>query len=862
MSMSMSFVPGSALGDDLEARRDDLLDHPDPSYNGIDFVDVDPDDHTRLRVTFLRPVPADPDDATRDAYGLADDPAERIVITGGTRVVDITAVSATRAADDRIDVVVDRAGDLGTYVLSLAADQLDPVLCTLELSFAAACPTDVDCETEESCPPATYDEPLIDYLARDYASFRRLLVDLATIRNPRWVEDNPADLAVAVLEALAYEGDRLAYFQDAVATEAYLATARTRRSVRRHARLVDYAMHDGRNAWTTVHFTVTADGTVPAGTPVTTKVSQPLSPGASALPGVLLAPDELGPLAMATDPPTLELPAALRSVAVFETTHDAACSTLNNEIQVHTWGRGSAALPAGCTEAYLFSVDATGVASRPVLVDGDLLLLEEVRGTTSPGRAADANRSHRQVVRLEGSPEEAVDALYAGTLEAGDDGTFDLVRTASVTDGLPLLRVRWRDTDALAFTLCVSTTDEDGSPIRSVGVARGNLALADHGMSVTEGLTPLVEGRTPVELLPSLGPLTQQAADRVDLAAGAGECVPAVTVVVESPTGRTDTYAPVLDLLDSGPFDRHLVAEVDDDGEAVLRFGDGEYGADPAGALGYTATYRVGNGLGGNVGADALVHVALDATAAGVPAVVAVRNPLAATGGVAQETIDEVRVAAPEAFRADQRRAVTEADYAAAALRLDSVQGAVARFRWTGSWWTVQVGIDPADPDQLVNGSDGRTTLSPELEEAVLEHLSVFRQAGYDLDLQAPSFVPVELDLDICVAAGHFRSDVLAAVRSALGASVLADGSPGWFHPANWTFGTALRLSSVYAAVESVEGVDSLTVTTLRRLGQPDNGELDRAILTTGAWEIVRCDNDPSFPEHGVLRLTAHGGKG
>src|SRR5262249_41678147 len=38
------------------------------------------------------------------------------------------------------------------------------------------------------------------------------------------------------------------YFQDAVASEAYLGTARRRVSVRRHLRLVDYRLHEGCNA--------------------------------------------------------------------------------------------------------------------------------------------------------------------------------------------------------------------------------------------------------------------------------------------------------------------------------------------------------------------------------------------------------------------------------------------------------------------------------------------------------------------------------------------------------------------------------------------------------------------------------------
>src|SRR4029453_5462372 len=63
-----------------------------------------------------------------------------------------------------------------------------------------------------------------------------------------WTERTPADAGIALVELLAYVADELSYRQDAVATEAYLATARRRTSLRRHARLVDYLVHEGSNA--------------------------------------------------------------------------------------------------------------------------------------------------------------------------------------------------------------------------------------------------------------------------------------------------------------------------------------------------------------------------------------------------------------------------------------------------------------------------------------------------------------------------------------------------------------------------------------------------------------------------------------
>src|SRR5262249_13902450 len=156
---------------------------------------------------------------------------------------------------------VDPAGDFSTYWLSLGWQRepdgswvhvipfLDPPFSLAPINFKAGCPVDFDCPPAEVCPPEALDEPLIDYLAKDYASFRQLLLDRLPELNPGWLERSPADLGIALVELLAYAGDHLSYFQDAVANEAYLDTARQRESARRHARLVDYRMHDGRNAW-------------------------------------------------------------------------------------------------------------------------------------------------------------------------------------------------------------------------------------------------------------------------------------------------------------------------------------------------------------------------------------------------------------------------------------------------------------------------------------------------------------------------------------------------------------------------------------------------------------------------------------
>ena len=86
------------------------------------------------------------------------------------------------------------------------------------------------------------------------------MLDRLSVIEPNWRERNPADIHMALVELLAYVGDYLSYYQDAVATEAYLGTARKRLSVKRHVRLLDYFLHEGNNARAWVLLKVTPGG--------------------------------------------------------------------------------------------------------------------------------------------------------------------------------------------------------------------------------------------------------------------------------------------------------------------------------------------------------------------------------------------------------------------------------------------------------------------------------------------------------------------------------------------------------------------------------------------------------------------------
>jgi predicted phage baseplate assembly protein len=236
-----------------------------------------------------------------------------------------------------------------------------------------------------------------------------------------------------------------------------------------------------------------------------------------------------------------------------------------------------------------------------------------------------------------------------------------------------------------------------------------------------------------------------------------------------------------------------------------------------------------------------------------------VRNPLPARGGVDPESIEHVRQSAPYAFRT-QERAVTPADYEEIATRQDvmkrcglDVQRAAATLRWTGSWHTMFLTVD------RLAGANVDADFEPKLRGC----LERYRMAGQDLEVDGPHYVSLEVEMTVCVKPDYFRSDVKAALLEVLSNGDLPDGRRGLFHPDNFTFGQTVYLSPLYAAAQAVPGVASVHITKFQRQGTPgaDTEALDKGNLTLGRLEIARLDNDPNFPEHGVLRLSMGGGK-
>lgn len=820
-----------------ERRREAVRNHP--TLNGIDFLEVldhsaptEADRQRKLELHFVKPL---------GTLTLA--PAN-IRIEGGERVTTFHVLSVVAGGGPSADVLtveVDQPGDFSTYRLRVVTDALndavppgiDPHLATIEFSFKVECPSPFDCAPQQICPKVPEPAPVIDYLAKDYASFRRVMLDRMSALMPQWKERSPADLGVMLVEALAYTADQLSYQQDAVATEAYLGTARRRVSVRRHARLMDYYVSEGCNARTWVHVQVSADvvrvdpadPAIPIGTKLTTRI-----------PGQLTAIDD--------DPRVYE-----RAEMIFETMESLqSLFADHNELRFYSWSDERCCLPTG-------AISATLAGHHPALTPGMILLFEEVIGPET-GSPSDADPTRRHVVRLD---------RVVATAPGGGPLT-DPVTNQPITD------IAWHPEDALPFPLCLSAATNAGYR-DDVSVARGNLVLADHGVTL-EGealgavpepvlFMPRSKGadrcalstREPVppRFRPSLskGPLAHvgPAYDHVNSARAALQwdlraVQPSISLTGINGT-ETRIWTARRDLLNSGAEADEYVVEVDNDGSGAIRFGDDVHGRRPESGTAFTAQYRVGNGRAGNIGADSLVHIAR-----AIPEITLVRNPLPAVGGQDPESLQDVRQRAPVAYRV-QERAVTEADYAEVTERRADVQRAAATFRWTGSWHTVFVTVD----------REGGADLSDEFETDMRAHLERYRMAGHDVEIDGPRFVSLEIDLHVCVRPEHFRSDVERELLDVLSNRDLPDGRQGLFHPDRWTFGQPVYLSAIYGAAHQVTGVESVEVRTFQRQGVPETTGLDGGRLDMAALEIPRLDNDRNFPEHGRLTITLGGGK-
>jgi len=888
------------------ARRDKL--RLAGTLNGIDYVEVG-DDGVSLCVHLFGEIP--------QGLGVAN-----VRISGGERITGLRVLGVNPELEPELHddaclrVVLDREGDHTAYCLCLveatsgndpaswrAYPGFDPRYACATLHFRLDCAKTLDCADEAPCVSPASPAPEINYLAKDYASFRQLFLDRLALDMPARTERHVPDLGIALVEALAYTADQLSYYQDAVATEAYLGTARKRISVRRHARLVDYRMHEGCNARAFVTLASSNDLSLD----LANLLLLVPPPGPAQPPPGIIDADQLA-AARAAGALIYE-PMPLDGMTRFDVV------AAHSAIRLHRWGDELCCLPRGSTRATLVdtpppvpeappvvllaTTDAAVAPTRALkLAVGDLLIFEEVLGPRT-GNLADADPAHRHAVRL-----------------------TDVRTSVDPLDGALLLEVAWDPCDALPFDLCLSvrTPAPDCAWLHDVSLARGNVLLVDHGEHLrgqctsSAICTPSGEDGDYPGLAAALAAMPDACTRCAALAEdcwlvpgdtqyGCCRCDDAVPDVRRPPsdTGHVlpdapltwaeplPPHAPVCkllardprlalpqlvvhggaladvlvdgtpdprwrwwpqyDLLESGPDDRHVVVEIDDDGAAHLRFGDGVLGAQPQAGDFFRAASRIGNGPAGNVGRDSIVWLALKSGV--LSADLVPRNPLPASGGTAPESLAEVKLYAPGAFRANPLRAIVADDYASFAARASELQGAAAALEWSGSWYAADVALDPL----------GREDLPAGLARRIRAQLERYRRIGHDVEVHAARYVPLRIALFVCVRPDFLVAHVEAALRDRFSSGLRRDGTPGFFHPDRLKLGAPVFASALLAEAQAIAGVSHVEVSCLARADDATDSVPDDGVLRLAARDIARVDNDPDHPNHGSIRFTLGGGR-
>lgn len=812
----------------------------DPAYRGLDGAEARWDGESQRWWLVLHMVPAPPGQRAIPPGLTAESFRLRPVAEGtGHRLAVTEVLDPYNPLATTLKVAVEPRGNLDPRALQrdpnpyrvelVDVPRIDPLFSSATFSFL---PSGLRARAEaagELLQEAGETLAPLDYMARDYRSLRALMLDRMELAAPDWRERNPADLGVAVVEALAYAGDQLSYYQDAVATEAYLSTARRRISVSRHARLVDYQLSEGLNArvWIRVEVEEGAeDVPLPRG-------SQFLTRG--------------GDLPAALSFPSPEYDQALASGArVFESCRPQRLFAAHRRLPFHTWGAQDYRLPAGATGAAL-------AGHLPDLREGDVLILEET-GDPATGEAGGALVHRRWPVRLSRRP-----VLTHDPLAGREEGTRESESGAGADPGAPVTEIRWHREDALPFPLTVARS-RGGRPRRDLAVARGNVVLADHGMTVIESLPPVPRGRPfqPVLSLPAVT-FRQPPPDRPVISARRTleqdpEATRPMVELLEEDELVYDPHRPpdqprgpvwraVRDLLGSGPMDRHFVVEVETDGSARLRFGDGRHGRRPTPQSRLWAFYRVGAGPAGNVGPGAVRHAVTDD-----PRVTGATNPLMARGGLDREGLDHARFHAPPE-PVVQERCVTEDDFVQILQRDPEVLGAAVRLCRTGTWRTAFVHVQRR----------GGAALDRAFRVRLRALLAPRLLAADQVRLLEPRWAALELKLRVRPRGGGFAEVVRRRLLEVLGDGELPRGGRGFFHPDRFTFGQPVYASQVLDEARGVRGVEEVEVETFRRRDGLHPEAARNGTLETGPREIVLLRNDPASPQLGRLEIVLEG---
>ena len=251
-------------------------------------------------------------------------------------------------------------------------------------------------------------------------------------------------------------------------------------------------------------------------------------------------------------------------------------------------------------------------------------------------------------------------------------------------------------------------------------------------------------------------------------------------------------------LFELGPRDRAYEVRIEDDGKAIVQFGDGTRGArPPTGVENIAATYRVGIGLAGMVKAGQLSL--LMTRPLGVKGVT---NPLPADGAADPENLEEARTNAPFTVLTLDR-IVSLQDFEDFARAFAGIGKAQATWLWDGEKSVVHITIAAANSNTVSETSNLYINLRNAIDAArdPIQQILVQTYQPLFFDVEAKILVWPGYNTELV------KTQVIKALQQAFGFAAR-------------TFGQAVTKSDVLAAIQRVEGVQAVDLDKLYLTGQ------------------------------------------
>lgn len=286
------------------------------------------------------------------------------------------------------------------------------------------------------------------------------------------------------------------------------------------------------------------------------------------------------------------------------------------------------------------------------------------------------------------------------------------------------------------------------------------------------------------------------------------------------------TWQQVASLNDSVPEDPHYIVRMMEDGKLTIIFGDGRLGRRlPSGNNNVRICARKGTGLAGNLkplqlNKEVKPHYLIDK----------IIQPMSSSGGNDMEEPESMRENAPQTVLTLER-AVSLSDFVHLARTNSSVWDAAAK--------AVQPGLARSDKIKVAivpagGGEPGS------LQDSIALYLKTHALPGVAIEVQPHRSIILSLEIVISVKPQEYDPDVIAEhVRSQL----LID-----FSLKNSRLGAVLYRSQIFAAVESVAGVENCRCTLAPDGFVDETGAATQALSTaagpSGALKRISPDWD------------------